>query len=287
MSDEPRPGQGLVAWAGLAGRTAVVTGAAGGIGRGIALALVDVGMRVALCDRDPGGLAAVAEELTARGSPALAAAAFDVRDGEAFAHFFVGMDDLGHVPHVLVNVVGGTFQSDFLATRPRGWTALVDLNFTSLLTACHLAGSRMAAAGRGSIVNITTIEAHRGAPGYAVYAGLKSAVEGFGRSLAVELGPKGVRVNSVAPDYVLTPGTERLERAQGREPIGPEEARAIVPLGRLAGPHDVAGSVVFLASDLSAMVTGQTLHPDGGALAAGRWSKVGDDWVPRLPPHLT
>lgn len=286
MSGDSEPAQGLVAWAGLEGRTAVVTGAAGGIGRGVALALVDVGMRVALCDRDPDGLAAVVAELTDRGSTPLAAASFDVREADAFGQFFARIDDVGYVPHVLVNVVGGTFHSTFLETRPRGWQALVELNFTSVLTACHLAGSRMADEGRGSIVNITTIEAHRGAPGYAVYAGLKSAVEGFGRSLAVELGPRGVRVNCVAPDYLLTPGTEHLEREQGRDPIGPEEARAIVPLGRLARPHDVAGSVVFLASDLSAMVTGQTLHPDGGALAAGRWSRYGDDWVPRLPSHL-
>jgi len=273
----------LARWADLEGRLAVVTGAAGGLGRGVTLALSDVGMELAVCDRDAAALADFCALLRSRGRAApVASQVLDVRDAEALSGLFAQIDRAGRVPDVLVNVVGGTFRSDFVATRPRGWQALYELNFASVLLASQLAGVRMARAGRGSIVNITTIEAHRAAPGYAVYAGLKSAVEGFGRSLAVELGPYGVRVNAIAPDYVLTPGTLEIERAQGQEPISPEEAEKIVPMGRLAVPEDIAGCVVFLASGLSSFVTGQTLHPDGGALAAGRWIRSGDDWSPRV-----
>jgi 3-oxoacyl-[acyl-carrier protein] reductase len=238
---------------------------------------------VAICDVDEAWLRQTSRQLAVSGRAPVLARVFDVRNGPELEAFFAGLDEHGIVAEILVNVVGGSFQSDFLDSRPKGWQMLADLNLMHVLETSKLAATRMIGAGKtGTIINITSIEAHRAAPGYAVYAGLKSAVEGFGRSLAVELGVHGIRVNAVAPDYVVTGGTAELERRQGREPIGDAEATAIVPLARLGNLDDIAGCVVFLASGLSRFVTGSTLHPDGGALVAGRWTRTDGAWAPRL-----
>lgn len=263
--------------AGLAGRSAVVAGGAGGLGRGIATAFAEAGLRVSVCDSDADALRSVAPlvEHTAQ---------LDVRDDSALDGYFEALAEHGITPDVLVDVVGGTFQAPFLATRPKGWRMLAELNFDHVLALTHRAASRMREHGTGgSIILISSIEAHRAAPGYAIYAAMKSAVEGFGRSLAVELGPDGIRVNSIAPDYVPTAGVSLLERSQGRPAIDDREAAGIVPLGRLGTVDDVAGAALFLASDLASFVTGSSVHPDGGALAAGRWARDGEEWIPRLP----
>jgi NAD(P)-dependent dehydrogenase (short-subunit alcohol dehydrogenase family) len=135
---------------------------------------------------------------------------------------------------------------------------------------------------RGSIVNITTIEGHRAAPGYAVYAAAKSAVESFARSLAVEVAPYGIRVNNVAPDFVPTPGLARL--AGGAGGPTPEVVRAAIPMGRAGEVRDVSHCVVFLASSLASYVTGSTLHPDGGTWASSGWLNwPGSGWS-NFPP---
>ena len=135
----------------------------------------------------------------------------------------------------------------------------------------------MIAQGRGgSIVNVVSIEAARAAPHYAVYAACKAAVVNFTRSTALELAPHGIRVNAIAPDICLTEGLAPLvgeaERARHR---------FIVPLGRAGVPEDIAGAAVFLASDLSAYVTGVMLPVDGGTHAAGGWYRDpgGEGWL--------
>jgi 3-oxoacyl-[acyl-carrier protein] reductase len=117
----------------------------------------------------------------------------------------------------------------------------------------------------GSIVNITSIEAHRGAPGFAVYAAMKAAVENLTRSLALEFANRLIRVNAVAPDAVPTGGEVHLRAAAG------ETAQPRTPLLVPGEPDHVAGAVLFLASDLSAFVTGTTIHVDGGNNAARGW----------------
>ena len=130
----------------------------------------------------------------------------------------------------------------------------------------------MRAGGRGgSIVNITTIEGHRAAPGFAVYSAAKAAVAQFARSLAIELAPDAIRVNCVAPDMAPTPNMLKLsggEESQLTHPLGPEVS---IPMGRVGSAHDIANAVVFLASGLAAYITGTTLHPDGGTFAASGW----------------
>jgi len=141
----------------------------------------------------------------------------------------------------------------------------------------------MPGGGTASIINLTSIEAHRAAPGFTVYSAAKAGVEQFARSLAVELGPDGIRVNNVAPDFTPTPNMLGIG---GPEPASatPLGARMRFPLARPGTPADVSSCVVFLASNLSAYVTGTTLHPDGGTLASSgwfNWPGSGWDMIPR------
>jgi NAD(P)-dependent dehydrogenase (short-subunit alcohol dehydrogenase family) len=269
--------------AGLAGTVGAVVGGAGGLGLAISRDLAANGVRLAVLDRDPDSVDALHKELSGGEHTVLLG---DAREPEALDELFAAADGLSPEGRLdtLVNVVGGTFKAPFTETRPRGWDALLRVNLQPVLHACASAVPRMRAGGRGgSIVNITTIEAHRAAPGYSVYAAAKAAVTHFARNLAVELGPDGIRVNNVAPDYAPTPNLSRL--AAGASPLEtPEGIRAAVPLARAGTPADVAGCVVFLASGLSAYVTGTTLHVDGGTLASSGWLNSPDEgWINHLP----
>ncbi len=268
--------------AGLAGRVAVVMGGGGGLGRACADDLGGAGMRLALCDRDGTALAETAAALRQQGAEVLAAE-MDVRDGPAVSSFFEQVAK-GYGPRVdvLVNVVGGTFRQPFAESGPAGWDVLVRTNFTWLLRATQLAVARMRPGG-GSVVNLTSIEAHRAAPGFAVYAAMKAAVTSVSRSLAVELAPEGIRVNTVAPDYVPTPALAALA-AGTREDVAELQHRVATPMGRPGTFEDVGGCVLFLASDLSSFVTGTTLHPDGGALASSGWWHWPEEGFANHPP---
>ncbi len=272
---------------------AVVAGGGGGLGRAAALDLARAGTRLALCDVDGEALAKTADDAGSAGAEVLSSV-LDVRDPDALASFFAQVDDRFGSPGVLVNVVGGTFRSPFTELSAKGRDALVRTNFTWVVEATQQAARRMAATGTGgSIVMLTSIEAHRAAPGFAVYAAMKAALTHLARTLAVELGPAGIRVNCIAPDFVPTAGLEavagtvgsgerRAAASAGEE--GEVGDRLTIPLGRKGRPEDVGSCVLFLASDLSAYVTGTTLHPDGGAWAAsGWWDWPGEGFVTRPP----
>ena len=245
----------------LTGRRAVVTGAAQGIGAEIAATFARFGADLAICDRDPDGLARTTEEAIANGCH-VHTELLDVRDGDAVRSWIDGLDTVD----ILVNNAGGGFAAAFTDVNDRGQDALIRENFVSVTHCIRACVAKMPERG-GSIVNITSIEAHRAAPGYAVYSAMKAAVVNLTQTLALELGDRRIRVNCIAPDVIPTPGIG------GDLPVK-------TPLPYAGNVEDVAAAALYLASDWSRFVTGTTIHVDGGNLAAGGWGRAGNGtWV--------
>jgi 3-oxoacyl-[acyl-carrier protein] reductase len=242
----------------LTDRFVLVTGAAQGIGAAVAGACARFGADVAICDRDADGLARTAADVEASGRRAVTGV-LDVREGEAVRDW---VGTLSHVD-VLVNNAGGGFRAEFLDVNDKGQDSLVRENFTSVTNFVRASVPLMPTDGRASIVNITSIEAHRAAPGFAIYSAMKAALVNLTKSLALELGDRRIRVNCVAPDVIPTPGIG------GDLPVK-------TPLPVAGHVDDVAGAVIYLASDLGRFVTGTTIHVDGGNLAAGGWWRAPD-----------
>jgi NAD(P)-dependent dehydrogenase (short-subunit alcohol dehydrogenase family) len=184
-------------------------------------------------------------------------------------------------------------QRAFAESAPGDWDSDITRNYGYVLNSIHLALPRIRAGGRGgSIINFTTIEAGRGAAGFAVYAGAKAATMNFGRALAVELASEGIRVNAIAPDVTPSRGNFNAMSAKRRThatafPGQQPQAMAVyVPMGEPPMPEHLADAVLFLASDLSRFVTGGTLHVDGGTWAASgflNWPH-GDGYSPAPGP---
>jgi NAD(P)-dependent dehydrogenase (short-subunit alcohol dehydrogenase family) len=259
----------------LTDRVAVVTGAAQGIGRATALGLARFGAHVAICDRKVEGLAATAADVEREGRQVVAAE-LDVRDPDAVAAFLEQVDaGFGHVD-VLVNNAGGGFWAPFLEVSPKGQDALVRENFSSvthLIRGCvPLMGER-----GGSIVNVTSVEAHRAGPGFGIYSAMKAAVASLTKTLALELADRHIRVNCVAPDMMPTPGDDALTQESAART---ERSWSAQPWPDQGHADDCAAAIVFLAGDLARFVTGSTVHVDGGTWAAGGWKQKPDQtWV--------
>jgi len=245
----------------LTGRVAVVTGGGAGIGRGIASGLAAFGASVAIWERDPDTCARAAETIGALGITT------DVRDSaQVDAALGRTTAQLG-TPTILVNNAGGVFFSPLLDTSENGWDALYKANLRHVLLCTQRVARQLVSAGLpGSIISLTSIEGVRAAPGYAAYAAAKAGVVNYTKTAALELAPHGIRVNAIAPDITLTEGLAGLAGDEAVTGVG-----NIVPLGRPGHVDEIAGTAVFLASDMSAYLTGETLHIDGGTHAAGGW----------------
>ncbi len=260
----------------LAGRTAVVTGGGGGIGRAISERFAAESAHVVIAEIDADCAHETVERITANGGSARAVVA-DVTDAAAVAALAEVAGDVD----VLVNNVGHylTRGNDFLANGPDAWDELYATNLRHVFHCTRAFVDGMIARGQGSVVNVSSVEGFRAIPNRPVYSAFKAAVTGFTRSLAVDLGNSGVRVNAIAPDLV-----ESLQVPYSKW-VAPEDADRIpswVPVGRFGTADDIAGVALFLASDLSAFVTGTTIHADGGSLAAGGWFRRPDDtWTNR------
>ena len=241
----------------LSDRVALVTGAAVGIGEAIAQTFARFGAHLAICDRDADNLAATARDVEAAGQR-VTTGVLDVREPESVRSFLDEVKgEFGRVD-VLVNNAGGGFFASFLDVSEKGQDALIRENFTSVTHFIRGVVPLMPEQG-GSIINITSIEAHRAGPGYAVYSAMKAALASLTKSMALELGDRGIRVNCIAPDVIPTPG---IGDVQGNP-----------PLGRTGHVDDVAGVAVFLASSLSSFVSGTSLNVDGGNWASGGWRR--------------
>jgi NAD(P)-dependent dehydrogenase (short-subunit alcohol dehydrogenase family) len=259
----------------LEGRVAVVTGGAAGIGGGISRRLAAAGATVVVNDIDPDLLDTALAALAADGGTALGLPG-DIRRPDTVAALTeAALSVDGGRVDILVNNVGDYRPNGrFLKTGPAQWNALYALNFEHVLATTSALAPAMVARGRGSIVNVSTVEAFRGIPANAVYSAFNAAVNAFTRSLAVELGRDGVRVNAIAPDLADTLQTPVTGILRGRDPA---LVKHWVPLGRFGQPDDYGDVVVFLASDLSRFVTGHVIPVDGGTLAASGWYLRSDE----------
>ena len=240
---------------GLEGRTALVTGAGRGIGCGCAEALARAGADVVAVSRSPDELARVAAEVRALGRHARPVA-LDVTDSKSIRQLVSGLPRLD----VLVVSAGANIPAPLLDVSGEQLDALLALNVRATFMTLQAAARRMVDAGGGSIVLISSQMGHVGAEQRSVYCMTKHAVEGLTKAAAVELAPRGVRVNAVAPTFVETPMTAPFLA----EPAFRAEVEERIPLGRLGRVEDVAAGVVFLASDAAALVTGTSLLVDGG-----------------------
>jgi NAD(P)-dependent dehydrogenase (short-subunit alcohol dehydrogenase family) len=263
----------------LEGKVAVVTGGGGGIGRGIAECLAAFGAGVVVAERDARRAEETARAIAARGGRALACVV-DVQEAPDVARLAdATLGWLGRID-VLVNNVGDFLgiSKPFAKTSEEEWDALYRVNLLHVFRCTRAFVPRLIEQGSGgSIVNVSTIEAFRGIPGCAVYSAVNAAITGFTRSLAVELGPHRIRVNAIAPE---TTETLQVRPSQWIPPEKQHLVPYLTPLGRFGTPDDAAGCALFLASDLSAWVTGTTVHLDGGALAAGGFYRVpGGGWT--------
>jgi len=245
----------------LTGRVALVTGAGSGFGRTIARRFAEAGARVAVHYRGSReGAEAVVGEIRAAGGEARVVGGDLARDGEATRVVDEAAEAFGRLD-LLVNNAGSYPLAGLLEMSAPQWDEVVAANLKSAFLCTQAAARRMAAAGGGAIVMVTSIQAFRPAPELAHYSAAKAGLEMLTRSAAVELGPKGIRVNAVAPGLVWREG---LEAAW---PEGVTRYRARAPLGRIGRPEDVADACLFLASPAARWITGATLVVDGGVLA--------------------
>jgi 3-oxoacyl-[acyl-carrier protein] reductase len=245
----------------LGGRTAIVTGGGRGIGRAIALALAAAGADVAVAvSRDLAAAEEVAGEVRALGRRATARRA-DVSQAEQAEELVAAtVHEFGKVD-ILVNNAGITRDGLIMRMSESDWDAVIDINLKGTFHCTKAAVRRMVRQRSGRIVNITSVMGITGNGGQANYAASKAGMIGLTKSTAKEVGSRGITCNAVAPGWVRTQMTESLPEELSRR------ALEQIPLGRLGEPEDVAGLVVFLASDAASYITGQVIVVDGGLIS--------------------
>jgi len=238
----------------LTGKTALVTGASGGIGGAIAKVLHSAGATVALSGTRVDPLEALAAELGERAhvlpcnlSDADAVDALPKQAIEAMG----GLD-------ILVNNAGITRDNLFMRMKDEEWAAVLEVNLTSTMRLCRGVMRPMMKARWGRIVNISSIVGTTGNPGQANYAAAKAGMIAMGKSIAYEVASRGITVNAVAPGFIATPMTDALTDDQ-KDAINKQ-----IPAARMGTPEEIAAAVLYLASDEAAYVTGATLHVNGG-----------------------
>ena len=242
----------------LSDRVAIVTGGSRGIGRAISLALAGAGATVVVNYR---GNTAAAEEtlaaIAAMGGKAIAIQA-DVANSDDVKRLFSEVNTAYGRIDILVNNAGITRDTLMMRMKDEDWDAVIDTNLKSQFLTTKAAISPMVRARSGRIINITSVVGLMGNAGQANYAAAKAGIIGFTKSVAREIGSRSVTVNAVAPGFIDTELTAVLSEDMR------EGLKKQIPLGRLGSPEDVAGLVVFLASDQASYITGQTFNCDGG-----------------------
>jgi len=236
---------------------ALVTGATRGIGRAIALALGGAGATVIGTGTSDAGAVSISETLSQAGVRGRGAV-LNVRDAEGVDRLLGEIEQESGAVSILVNNAGITRDNLMLRMKDDEWDAVIETNLKSVfrLSRGVLRGMMKARAGR--IINITSVVGASGNAGQVNYSAAKAGITGFTRSLAREIGSRGITVNCVAPGFIDTDMTQALPEASRTALLGQ------IPLGRLGQPDDIAAAVVFLASPGAAYITGATLHVNGG-----------------------
>jgi NAD(P)-dependent dehydrogenase (short-subunit alcohol dehydrogenase family) len=244
MSDASAAGSGR-----LQGKSAIITGAANGIGRATAIRFAAEGAHVTLNDLDQAALDALAETLMAKGGSALAVAG-DVSNPE----------DVGRVD-ILVANAGIIPEADLPSATAALWDRTMAVDARGMFLSCKYAAAEMLKVGGGAIVCLSSVSGFVGQKGQVIYGPAKFAASGLTKHLAVELAGQGVRVNAVAPGTINTAAVARMD------PEGIAAGVARHPMGRIGEPAEVAAAILFLASDEASFITGAILPVDGGFLA--------------------
>jgi NAD(P)-dependent dehydrogenase (short-subunit alcohol dehydrogenase family) len=247
----------------LSGKHALVTGASRGIGRAIALGYAQEGADVVLASRDVGALEQLKGEIEALGRRAFVITT-DVTDAGSVAAMVEGaIEKLGSIDILVNNAGGSSYMGPFTTLRFSGWEKTMRLNVDSIVHACQAVGPHMLERGSGSIINVASVASLVGTPELAPYGASKAAVLSLTKTLAIEWGGAGIRVNALCPGWTRTAlnadlwGDEQISTAMMER----------VPLGRWADVDEMVGPAVFLASDASSYLTGQALVVDGGQTA--------------------
>ena len=240
----------------LEGQTALITGAGRGIGKTIALKLAECGADIVLADMNP-EVAEVLLEVESLGRKCLTFET-DVTDFDAIdAMVKKIIEELGSI-HILVNNAGITQDNLFMRMKPEQWAKVIDVNLNGVFNVTKAVIRPMVKQRMGKIINISSVVGFTGNPGQVNYSSTKSALVGFTKSLAREVGARGVTVNAVAPGFIDTAMTQALNESQQ------ELILQQIPLGRMGGPADIANAVSFLVSEDASYITGTILHVNGG-----------------------
>lgn len=244
----------------LAGKTAVVTGAANGIGRATAERFAAEGAPVVLCDRDAASLDGVVKSLTGKGLKAHGVTGDVSSEADVRRIMDTAVDTYGGID-ILVANAGVIPEADLASATAELWDRTMATNGRGIFLCCKYAAEAMVPRGKGAIVCLSSISAFAGQPGQAVYGPSKFIASGLTKHLAIDLAAKGIRVNAVAPGTIATPAVARMDKA------GIDKVVKLHPLGRMGRPEEVAAAILFLASDEASFITGAVLPVDGGYLS--------------------
>ena len=243
-------------------RVAIVTGGGSGIGLAVCERLASDGLPVAVFDRDGEAAEDAAGKISSSGATALGVTV-DVTDREQIEAGVAQVRAQFGPPTVLVNNAGVHAMDPFLSITPDKWHRLLDVNLTGTFNCCQAAVPSMIEEGWGRIVNISSSSAHSGQQYMTHYVAAKSGVIGFTKSLALELGPKGITVNTIPPGFIDTPMLRKQE-SKGMLGEGVEFHEKLTPVRRIGRPEDIAAMCSFLVRDEASYITGQVLGVNGG-----------------------
>jgi gluconate 5-dehydrogenase len=246
----------------LTGRTALVTGSSRGLGRAMAEGLAQAGAAIVLNGSDPERLAAAVDEMTAAGYAARAAR-FDVTDESAVVNAFDTLDREGIAVDILVNNAGIQFRRPMLELATADWRRVIDTNLTSAFVIGREAARRMAARGRGKIINVGSLTSELARATVAPYTVAKGGIKMLTKAMAAEWSEHGIQANAIGPGYMLTD----MNQALINDPKFDAWVKGRTPARRWGRPEELAGTCVYLASAASDYVSGQIIYVDGGMIS--------------------